>query len=342
MKNVAIISIVGGESLAGRELRDLLAREHLPVKVNLVGVDEGAVKLTEQDGEPAIITPLDEENLLGSQVVFLTGSTSSSQKALGMAAGPATGPALIDLTYAAEDEPSARLRAPMVEPPGFAAPAGVLHVIAHPAAIALALFLTRLAAKFSIRRATAYVFEPASERGMKGLEELRQQTVSLLSFQSMRKEVFDEQLSFNMLAQYGSQAPEALESVELRIERHLTSLLSSYAGVPLPSIRLVQAPVFHCYGISAHVEFDESADRSSLEAALASPEVDVRGEDLEPPNNAGIAGQGGIAVGAISADRNDPRAFWFWVVADNFRLMAENALAVARPLLPAPVSGGAR
>jgi aspartate-semialdehyde dehydrogenase len=332
MKKLAVVSVVGGDSLAGRDLRDLLARKRLPVKVNLVGVDEGEVKLTEQGGEPAVITPLDAENLLDSKVVFLAGSTSSSRKALGMGAGPV----FIDLTYAAEDDPSARLRAPMVEPPGFAAPAGSLYVVAHPAAIAVAMFLTRLAARFTIRRVTAHIFEPASERGMKGLEELRQQTVSLLSFQSMRKEIFDEQLSFNVLAQYGSQAAEALDSIELRIERHLASLLSSYAGVPLPSIRLVQAPVFHCYGISAYVEFEEGTDRRSLEEALASPEVDVRGEDMEPPNNASMAGQGGIAVGAISADRNNPRAFWFWVVADNLRLMAENALAVARPLLPAP------
>jgi aspartate-semialdehyde dehydrogenase len=45
-----------------------------------------------------------------------------------------------------------------------------------------------------------------------------------------------------------------------------------------------------------------------------------------------MAGESGIAVGAITADRNNPRAVWFWVVADNIRIMAENAVAVARPL----------
>jgi aspartate-semialdehyde dehydrogenase len=37
-------------------------------------------------------------------------------------------------------------------------------------------------------------------------------------------------------------------------------------------------------------------------------------------------------VGAIAPDRNHPKACWFWVVADNFRLAAENAVAVARQL----------
>ncbi len=56
------------------------------------------------------------------------------------------------------------------------------------------------------------IFEPASERGTPGVEELQQQTVSLLSFKSMPKKIFDQQLSFNMLARYGEDAPVSLES----------------------------------------------------------------------------------------------------------------------------------
>jgi aspartate-semialdehyde dehydrogenase len=47
----------------------------------------------------------------------------------------------------------------------------------------------------------------------------------------------------------------------------------------------------------------------------------------------GQAGQSGIAVGAISPDRNRPEACWFWLAADNLRLTAENGVAVARRLV---------
>ena len=335
MKNRAAIAIVGGESLLGRELRDLISGQRLPFRVNLIGVDEGSLKLSEQDGEPVVITPLDEQNLASAEVAVLAGSQASSRRALALAAKHAARPALIDMTYTAEDEPAARLRAPLVEPPGYEAPAGAVHVIAHPAAIALALFLTRVTTGFRVRRWTAHIFEPASERGQRGLEELRRQTVSLLSFQQLPKEIFDAQAAFNLLARYGDEAPQTLESIELRIERHLASLLGSRSAAPMPSIRLVQAPVFHGYSISLHAEFEERPDERALAEALSSPEVDVRLGDLEPPNNVGIAGQGGIAVGAISMDRNNSNGCWFWVVADNFRLVAENALAVARSLLPA-------
>jgi aspartate-semialdehyde dehydrogenase len=46
-----------------------------------------------------------------------------------------------------------------------------------------------------------------------------------------------------------------------------------------------------------------------------------------------MAGEQGVAVGGIKTDRNNARAAWLWVVADNLRLRAENAIAVARQLL---------
>ena len=335
MKNRPVITIVGGESLIGREVRDVIREQALLVEVRLVGVDEKSLTLTEQEGEPALIAPLDEEALLGSQVTILAGSADSSRKALAFIAKSAARPKIIDMTYAAEDEPSARLRAPLVEASGIQARPGAIHVVAHPAAVALAIFLQRLDESFRIRRSIAHVFEPASERGHPGLDELRRQTVNLLSFQKLPKSVYDAQLAFNLLAAYGSEAPEALHLVELRIERHLASLLSGLGGLAMPSIRLTQAPVFHGYSISVYVEFDERPDIRALTAALTTDLVDVRDADSEPPSNAVCVGQGGISVGSIAPDRNHPSAVWFWVVADNFRLMAENGVAVVRSLLPA-------
>ncbi len=80
------------------------------------------------------------------------------------------------------------------------------------------------------------------------------------------------------------------------------------------------------------MDFDGETDPEAVESGLASAGIEVRGGEFEPPNNVGQAGQGGITVGAIAEDRNQPGAYWFWMVADNLRLAAENALAVAREL----------
>jgi aspartate-semialdehyde dehydrogenase len=329
-------ALVGSESLLGRELRDLTSGGGLPVDLRLIAEEaEKAGSLTEQGGEPALIWGFQDPVLRDARVVLLAGSPESTRKVLELREDV---PVLIDLTHAAEDHPRSFIRAPFVEPPGFQAPNDAVHSIAHPAAIAIAMVLPRLHARSAIRRSVVQIFEPASERGTPGLEELQQQTVSLLSFKSMPKKIFDQQLSFNMLARYGEEAPVSLESAELRIERHIATLFSrrgeaAAEPAPMPSLRLIQAPVFHGYSLSLWVEFEDNPGPEAVESALASEHVDVRQADREPPTSAGMAGQSGIAVGAVTMDRNAPQACWLWLAADNLRLAAENAVAVGRQFL---------
>jgi aspartate-semialdehyde dehydrogenase len=321
--------VVGSGSLLGRELRDVLAGT--PFQTKLIGADEiEAGTLTEDRGEPAVLTALDEENLAAARVVFLAGSAESSRRAMEIVSRLDPRPVVVDLTYALEERSTAHLRAPVVEPAGYALPAESEHVVAHPAAIVLALFLVRLGQAGPIRRVIAQVFEPASERGQRGIDELHRQAVGLFTFQKLPKAVYDEQVGFNLLARYGAEALVSLESIEARIERHLATLLALNGGIHMPSIRLMQAPVFHGYSVSLWVEFETSPAVAALEQALASAYIDVRGADVEAPTVVGMAGQNGIAVGAIAPDRNDAHAVWFWVAADNIRIVAENAVAVAR------------
>lgn len=324
------VALVGGESLIGREIRDIFETGKFPAQLRLIAsaADETGL-LTEYKGEPALVGRLDDESLGDAKAVFLAGSPEATGTALGLDIETP----LIDLTYAAEESPRARLRAPMIEPPGYPVPAGAVHVIASPASIALALILNRLHSAHPIARAVAHVFEPASERGKPGLDELQQQTVNLLSFKGQPRDVYDAQLAFNMLAQYGGSAPESLEDLELRIERHLATLLSAGSLAPIPSIRLIQAPVFHGHTISLWVEFEDNPGVAAIELALQSKHLDLRGSDEEPPNIVAVTGQEEVAVGAVTLDRNYPQACWIWAASDNLRLMASNAIAVARQLL---------
>lgn len=328
MVSRSTVALVGSESLLGREIRDLVSTSSPGFDLRLIAdAEEKPGRLTRVGGEAAVVAGLEAANLADARAVFLAGSPESSRKALELTRGSV---ALIDLTGALEDQPDARLRAPLVED-GRQPAKGAVHVVAHPAAIALALFLRRLHELAPVRRSVVQILAPASEHGAAGIEELQNQTISLLSFKSMPRAVFDAQLSFNLLAQYGEEAPVALAKSELRIERHLASLLAAGGGpsAPMPSLRLVQAPVFHGYSFSAWVEFQSNPGVPALEQGLASELVDVRSKDLEPPNIVGQAGQNGIAIGAIAGDRNHPEACWFWLAADNLRLTAQNAVALA-------------
>ena len=328
------IAIVGGESLLGKEVRELLETSSLPASVTLIASaeNEDASILTRGQDEPLVMSSLQAADLTGARVVFLAGSKESNRIAFEQIQDASRSSVVIDLAGALEDVPAAQLRAPLIEPANYSA-LGPVQVIAHPAAVALALFLIELRKAGAIRGSVVNIFEPVSERGQAGLDELQKQTVGLLSFKPLSKEVFDAQVSFNMLPQYGADSPHSLEEIELKIDRHLATLLAGAGGLPMPSLRLIHTPVFHGYSMSVWAEFEDSIARESIVQALASPKIDLRAHDEEPPTNVGVAGQSGITVGAIAPDRNHARAYWFWIVADNLRISAENAVEAARAFL---------
>ena len=303
MADRLLTAIVGGDTLLGQELKEVLESRKPAPRVILVSASEEGTSFMAEGDEAVVLPPMTRENLEDAKAVFLAGSQASSRraKALGLSAK------LVDLTGALDSS------------------------VPHPAATAIFRFLLAAAQAGKIDRSMAHVFEPASERGKRGIEELQQQTIAVLNFQKLKTDVFDTQAAFNMLASYGEEAEEPLESIEQRLGKHAASLISAWPGLPMPSIRLIQAPVFHGHSISVWVEFEGNAEADVIAGKLTEFGLDVRPD--EPPSNANIAGQGGLSVGAITVDHNNPRACWIWMVTDNLRLTAENAVAVAKEFL---------
>ena len=319
------LAVVGSDTLAGREIQEVLKARGVEASIAPYAANaEG--NFGEEEGEAVYLEALDAKTLADYQAVILTGTPEGAAKAYELAKSAGGKPLLIDCMGDLDSQPEARITAPLFE--DAAIHSAWLLVVAHPAASALALVLRRLAASKRMRAAAAHIFEPASERGKRGISELQQQIVGLLSFKAVPKEIFDAQLGFNLLSQYGEQAPMKLAGVEQRIERHVATLVNrNTAGgaIPMPSVRVVQAPVFHGYSLSVWVEFEDKVNAGELGEAMASTQIEIRGEQDEAPDNVGAAGQSGLIVGDIRIDRNNARAAWLWVVADNLRLRADGA-----------------
>lgn len=319
------LALVGSDTLLGVEIQEVLkARD---VAVSIAGYAANAEgNFGEEEGEAVYLEALDAPAMEDREAVILAGTPQGASKAYQLAKAAGGRPMVIDCIGDLDAEPEARIVAPLF---GEALmDSAWLLVVAHPAASALVLVLSRLARRKPIRQAVANIFEPASEQGKRGLSELQQQTVALLSFKGVPKDIFDAQLSFNLLSQYGEQAPAKLSILEQRIERHTATLLNRDSGtrtIPMPSLRLVQAPVFHGYSLSVWVEFADKVDEGEVGEALGCAQIEIRGQQDEAPDNVGAAGQGGLIAGDIRIDRNNPRAAWLWVVADNLRVTADAA-----------------
>jgi aspartate-semialdehyde dehydrogenase len=318
------IALVGGETLLGRDVEEVLKSRLDHAKVTPYAAS-GEGNFDEEDGEAVYREPLEAKSIREDRAVLVAGTLEGARKAYELVKALGGRQLLIDCTGRLDQYPEAAIVAPQLDiPSGFS---GWLYVLAHPAAVAILLALRQLALRDPIRHSVITVFEPASERGKRGASELHQQTTSLLSFKTLEKKVFDAQIGFNLLPAYGEDATETLISVEQRIERHMASLLSRQKKplVPMPSVRVIQAAVFHSYSISAWVEFESAANAASVAEALASAQIEVRSAGEEVPVAVDAAGQSGVVAGDIRIDRNNPRAAWIWLVADNLRLTADSA-----------------
>lgn len=327
MKNAKWV-LLGGETLLGIEIRDLLSQRKLPVTLQVASTKSDEKVITRDEDELLVISPLDASMVDGADVILLGGTLKANKMAFQLAKELKIRPAFVDLFCDFEDKPEARLRAPMMEDKKVVADAATIHCIVHPAAVTLARLLVVLQGLSPVERCVTTLHEPVSEYGKEGIDELHHQAVSLFNFQPMPKEVFDTQVSFTLSPAYGEDSAHSLAASELRIEKHLASLLGP-RHIVLPSIRLIHAPVFHGHCQNVWVEFAKRPTVAAVEKALAEAGADVRGGDTEPASNVGVAGHSGMIVSAISEDRGHARGMWLWVASDNLRTRADNALLTA-------------
>jgi len=245
------------------------------------------------------------------------------------------GSTLLDLSGALDQETGVLVRAPWL---GSAATTVDLFtpavVPAHPAALALALLLERLQAAAPIQFAAVTLLEPASAFGRAAMDELHQQTVSLLSFQSLPRATFDAQAAYNLLTGLGESATVNLGAEEARIRRHYLAL--GDGRWPALALQVILAPVFHGHAFSIAVELERPVEIAALEEALGGDHVDLILEDTDSPSNLAATGQNDVLVRLrTEKDGRNPNLasrIWLWAASDNLKLHAQNAVECALDL----------
>ncbi len=315
------IAIVGAATPAGSALRKALADRAVPgSSVGLYGTTGGEVVLSEYDGEARIIQEPEPEEIASQDIVFLCQPVPGLRPAL---AAPGSRAIVIDLS-GGDGGPSASLVHMALAPP----PSDVRErefVIPDPIALVLAELIHPLERAFGIESVTAFVLRPAADFGQPGMDELRDQTVRLLSFASVPKEVFGRQLAFNLIPQQLLPEPD--------LERRVAGQVASLVGwrEPRIAISIVTAPVFYGHAISLRVATERTAAVKDVLRAigedprLAEPSHTTAATPLE------VVEEQTIAVSLVSDD--GAGGFWIWAVAGEAGTAAvEQAVLLAASL----------
>ncbi len=339
------VAIVGTESLRAQEMKNVLVEKKFPlttIEFYDPDVKEEYSKLTEFASEPRVIHHLDVELLEGLDLVFLAADEATNRRCGAFAREKKFWAIDLHQTFSAENE------VPIVV-------AGVndsllreaeISLISnpHPVTIILSHLLYLLQSSFGLVRALAFVLQPASAYDESGIEELANQTVSLLSSSSLKKKVFREQVAFNLISPVTKVGPDGFSADEKLIMAEVRRVLGK-PQLPL-SLTIIQAPVFHTYAIMLFLELEKQVKLKELESLFQAHHLfrlagSKRGF---PVNSVSVAGKEEIFVGQIKQESVFPSSFWVWALADNLTFgSALNALEIARILFhrrgqEAPVS----
>jgi len=333
------VAIVGAATLKGKELTDILKERNFPARdVKLLDDDESLGQLEAVGDEVSFVQSVRPEHFENVDFAFFASDESFTRRTWELA--KRAGSAIVDLSYALENEPGATVRAPWVErelrrqiaPELQPAPVAT----AHPAAVVLAMLMLRARKAGTVRTAAATVIEPASEHGKRGMDELHEQTVNLLSFRELPKQVFDSQVAFNLISRYGETVQPTMETIEHRIAAHFERITGG--AVPVPSLMLLQAPSFHGHTFSVYIELERTVSSGDFAKALAGDHVTVTHLAEDAPSNVNAAGQDEIMI-AVRRDAHHDNGFWIWAAADNLRLSAISAVECAETMATARPKG---
>jgi aspartate-semialdehyde dehydrogenase len=328
------IAIAGASTLLGRELKDVVSDSPLAsASFALLDEEDAQGQLDQVGDEVTFIQAISAEAFDHADFTFFCGSESLTLRYWRQALR--AGSTVLDLSGALDQETGVLVRAPWLGTEAAAVDLFTPAVVpAHPAVITLALLLERLHHAAPVRLAAATVLEPASEFGRAAMDELHQQTVSLLSFQSLPRAVYDAQAAYNLLAGMGESATVNLAAVEARIRRQYEALTAGRS--PSLAVQVIHAPVFHGHTFSIVVEFDRPVEIVALEEALTGEHVDLVLEDTDSPSNLAATGQNDVLVRLrpepLGRNANVASRLWLWAAADNLRLHAQNAVQCALDL----------
>jgi aspartate-semialdehyde dehydrogenase len=328
------IAIAGASTLVGRELKEALSESPLAT-ANFVLLDEEEAEgqLDQVGDEITFVQAIAPDAFDRVDFTFFCGTEDLTRKH--WRAALRAGSTVLDLSGALDQETGVLVRAPWLGSEASAVDLFTPAVVpANPAALALALLLERLQQAAPVRSAFATLLLPASEFGRAALDELHQQTVSLLSFQGIPRELYDTQAAYNLLTGLGEAAKVSLGAVDARIRRQYAAL--SQGRWPALGLQIVAAPVFHGHTFSIAIELERPVEIATLEEALSGGHVDLVLEETDSPSNLVATGQNDVLVRL----RPEPDArnsslvsrLWLWAASDNLRIQAQNAVECALDL----------
>ncbi len=326
-----VVAVVGATGAVGEEMINVLSERRFPVgQLVPLASERSAGRTLDWQGEDITVKTLTDTSFDGVDIALFSAGASISETFAPIAA--AGGTLVVDNSRAFRMTDGVPLVVPEVNADALKCES---KIIANPncSTIQKVVALKPLHDAAKLKRVIVSTYQSASGAGRDAMDELREQTVSLLNFREVKTKHFSRRLAFDSIPQI-----DQFESDGFTREEHKmifeTRKIFGLDDLPVCAT-CVRVPVFVGHAMSINAEFERPMTLEDAARLLGDAEGVVFHEDPNDfPVAADAAGNDDVHVGRLRLDPSIDNGLVFWTVADNLRKgAATNAVQIAEALL---------
>jgi len=329
------VAVVGATGAVGNEMIRILEERKFPIgELKLLASERSRGKKLEYGGNEHSVQVLDENSFAGVEIGLFSAGGSISQRFAPIAAE--AGCVVIDNTSAFRMDPDIPLVVPEVNPEDIG---NYKHsgIIANPncSTIQMVVALKPIHDAVKIKRVVVSTYQAVSGTGKAAIEELAEQTKSLITLKEPQVSVYPHRIAFNCLPHIDVFLDNGYTREEMKMVNETQKIMND------PTIAVtattVRVPVFFGHSESVNIETESKISAEEVRKLLSeAPGIIVVDdpEKCEYPLAIDAAGKDATYVGRIREDESIPNGINIWVVSDNIRKGAAlNTIQIAEILI---------
>ncbi len=328
------VAVAGATGAVGNQMIACLEERDFPLNsIRFLASHRSVGRKLRFKGDEIAVEELKADSFKGVDIAIFSAGGGTSEKFAPLAA--ADGCVVVDNSSAWRMDPDVPLIVPEVNPHAIEG-YKKKGIIANPncSTIQMVVALHPIQKAAGIRRIVVSTYQAVSGTGKKAIDELFDQTRSMLNFLDYEERVYPHRIAFNCLPHIDVFLDSGYTKEEMKMVNETRKIFGDDTiGVTATTVRV---PVFYSHSESINIETRSpvSADevRKMLESSPGIKVMDDPKNNVYPLATDG-AGRDETFVGRIRDDESIENGINMWVVADNIRKgAATNAVQIAELL----------
>ena len=325
------IAIVGATGNVGRKIIEVLEKKELSIdNLYLLASSKSAGSKIKFKGKLQEVFDLENFDFSKAKITFFAAGGKISEK---FAVNAAKNSLIIDNSSYFRMDPDVPLIVPQVNPEHLNEIKK--NIIANPncSTAQLVIALKPLHDLFKIKRVVVSTYQSVSGGGKAPMDELIEQTKSVLDNKKVKSKNFTKQIAFNVIPHIDSFMADGSTKEEWKMVVETKKILDPDINLTATCVRV---PVFIGHSESVNIEFNNNIDLEKIKNILTSaPGCKVFDEHKDGGyiTPAEIDGDFITYISRIREDKTQKNSINMWVVSDNLlKGAALNAVQIAQLL----------